>query len=85
MFTSKLEGLLRYDYLNADRDGAGDTSVRDLILGLNYYLKGNTKIQANLIRRDGAHDLAGASSVTNPHSDIHNDRTELRTSVQVAF
>ena len=83
-FSPKIEGVFRYDYLNADRNGSGDTSVRDLILGLNYYIKGNNaKIQANLIRRNGASDLAFGSS--NPASDIRDDRTELRLQGQVAF
>jgi predicted porin len=55
LFTPKIEGVFRYDYLDTNKDGAGDTDVRDLILGLNYYIKGNNaKIQANLIRRNGA-------------------------------
>jgi hypothetical protein len=83
-FTPKLEGVLRYDFLNADRDAAGDTEVRDLIAGLNYYIKGNNaKIQVNVLRRDGAQGLGG--SVSNPSSAIQNDRTELRVQGQVAF
>jgi hypothetical protein len=83
-FTPKLEGVLRYDFLNANRDGAGDTEVRDIIAGLNYYIRGNNaKIQVNVLRRDGAGGLG--SSVSNPSSDIQNDRTELRVQGQVAF
>lgn len=83
-FSPKIEGVFRYDYLNADRRGNGDTSVRDLILGINYYIKGNNaKIQANLIRRNGARDLAFGSS--NPASDVRDDRTELRIQGQVGF
>jgi hypothetical protein len=75
---------LRYDYLDANRDLGGDTEVRDLIAGLNYYIKGNNaKIQVNVLRRNGAEGLG--SSVSNPSSDIQNDRTELRANFQVAF
>jgi hypothetical protein len=84
LFTPKLEGVFRYDYLDGDRNGSGDTTVRDLILGLNYYLKGtNAKFQLNLVKRSGANDLAFTSS--NPHQDLRNDRTEVRTNFQVAF
>ncbi len=84
LFTSRLEGILRYDFLDADAAAAGDTTVRDLILGLNYYIKGNNaKIQANLLRRNGAADLAAASG--NPTADLRNDRTELRVQGQIAF
>jgi hypothetical protein len=83
-FTPKLEGILRYDYLDANRDLGGDTTVRDIIAGLNYYIKGNNaKIQVNVLRREGASGLGG--TVTNPSSDIQNDRTELRVQGQVSF
>jgi hypothetical protein len=83
-FTPKLEGVLRYDFLDANRDLGGDTEVRDIIAGLNYYLKGNNaKIQVNVLRRNGAQGLG--SSVSNPSSDIQNDRTELRVQGQVSF
>jgi phosphate-selective porin len=82
LFTPKIEGVFRYDYLDADRD-LEVTHVRDLILGVNYYLKGNNaKLQANLIKRSGASALTPSS---NPASDIVNDRTELRLQGQVAF
>jgi phosphate-selective porin len=82
--TPKLEGVLRYDYLDANRDLGGDTEVRDIIAGLNYYIKGNNaKIQVNVLRRNGAEGLG--NSVSNPSSDIQNDRTELRANFQVAF
>ena len=83
-FSPKIEGVFRYDYLDADRDGSGDTSVRDLIAGINYYIKGNNaKIQFNILRRNGASDLTFGSS--NPASDTRNDRTEFRTNFQIAF
>jgi predicted porin len=66
-FTPKLEGVLRYDYLDANRDLGGDTEVRDIIAGLNYYIKGNNaKIQVNVLRRNGAEGLG--NSVSNPSS-----------------
>ncbi|HEX8834367.1 MAG TPA: porin, partial [Abditibacteriaceae bacterium] len=86
-FTPKIEGIFRYDYLDANRQAAAgvDSKVRDLILGVNYYIKGNNaKIQTNLVRRSGAQGLppAGGGGLT---SDIVNDRTELRTNFQIAF
>ncbi|HEX8237545.1 MAG TPA: hypothetical protein VF600_16430, partial [Abditibacteriaceae bacterium] len=73
-----------YDFLDANRDLGGDTEVRDIIAGVNYYLKGNNaKIQVNVLRRNGAQGLGG--SVSNPSSDIQNDRTELRVQGQVSF
>jgi Phosphate-selective porin O and P len=83
LFTPKIEGIFRYDYLDSNRQASGDSTTRDLIFGLNYYLKGNNaKLQVNLLKRNGG-DFATASS--NPHSDLRNDRTELRTAFQVAF
>ena len=83
-FTPKIEGLFRYDTFDTNRDaGIGvDSTVRDLILGLNYFIKGNNaKIQVNLLRRSGA---AGGGAFT-PPADMRNDRTELRTQAQIAF
>ena len=83
-FTPKLEGLFRYDTFDTDRNAAAgvDSTVRDLILGLNYFIKGNNaKIQVNLVRRSGA---AGGGAFT-PPADMRNDRTELRTQAQIAF
>jgi outer membrane murein-binding lipoprotein Lpp len=76
MFTPKIEGVLRYDYLDTNK-ALNDADVRDIILGLNYYIKGtNAKIQTNLVQRNGGN---GAPA------DLRNDRTELRTNFQVAF
>jgi outer membrane murein-binding lipoprotein Lpp len=76
LFTPKIEGILRYDYLDTDRD-LSNASVRDSILGVNYYLKGhNAKIQTNIVRRNGS---AGAPA------DLRNDRIELRSNFQIAF
>lgn len=86
LFTPKIEGLFRYDYLDTNRDaGAGvDSTVRDLILGVNYYIKGqNAKIQVNLVRRNGA--SGGGTGAFVPPADLRNDRTELRTQAQVSF
>jgi hypothetical protein len=52
---------------------------------LNYYIKGNNaKIQANLIRRDGAEGLASTSAITN-NNNLKDDSTQLRIQGQVAF
>lgn len=76
LFTPKIEGVLRYDYLDTNK-ALKDAEVRDIILGLNYYIKGtNAKIQTNIIQRSGS---KGAPA------DLRNDRTELRTNFQVAF
>jgi hypothetical protein len=84
-FTPQLEGVARYDYLDTNRGGAGDTDVRDLTLGLNYYLKGNNaKIQANIVRREGGNNVL-ITNAGNPQSDLRNDRTELRIQTQIAF
>ncbi len=85
-FTPKLEGLFRYDTFDTNRDAeAGvDSTVRDLILGLNYFIKGNSaKIQVNLIRRGGA--TGGSAGTFAPPAEFRNDRTELRTQAQIAF
>jgi hypothetical protein len=76
LFTPKIEGVFRYDYLDANRNVA-NADVRDLILGLNYYIKGNNaKIQTNIVKRSGG---------TGAPADLQNDRTELRTNFQIAF
>lgn len=72
----QLEATLRYDAFNTNRD-ASNARVRDYILGLNYYLKGNNaKIQTNLVRRQA--DPGATAS-------LRDSRTELRTNFQVAF
>ena len=77
LFTPKIEGVLRYDTFDSNRNAA-NADVKDITLGLNYYLKGNNaKIQANIVRRNG-----GPGS---PIADLRPDRTELRTNFQVAF
>jgi hypothetical protein len=76
LFTPKLEGVLRYDTFDTNRN-ANNAEVKDYTLGLNYYIKGNNaKIQANIVQRDSD---AGVSS------GLRNDRTELRTNFQIAF
>jgi len=77
LFTPKIEGVFRYDTFDSARSVA-DAEVRDITLGLNYYIKGNNaKIQANVVNRSGAPG--------SPISDLRPDRTELRTNFQVAF
>ena len=76
LFRPRIEGVLRYDYLDTDKS-LSNADVRDIILGLNYYIKGNNaKIQTNIIKRSGN---AGAPA------DLRNDRYELRTNLQVGF
>ena len=91
LFTPKLEGVFRYDYLDVKTRTTSqsafpsDTGVRDLVLGLNYYLKGNNaKIQANLIRRSGAAGLATTTAITN-NNNLADDSTQLRIQGQVSF
>jgi phosphate-selective porin len=77
LFTPKLEGVFRYDSFDSARNVA-NAEVRDITLGLNYYIKGsNAKIQANVVNRSGAPG--------SPVADLRPDRTELRTNFQVAF
>lgn len=92
LFTPRLEGVARYEYFDFDRDLVGapgassDASVKDLILGVNYYIKGhNAKIQANIVRRNGGAGLVAANGFTGNPTGFNQDRTELRTNFQVAF
>ena len=76
LFTPKVEGVLRYDSLDTNRN-VNNAEVKDITLGLNYYIKGNNaKIQANIVRRNSDQGAPAA---------LRNDRTELRTNFQVAF
>ena len=86
LFNPKIEGVLRYDYFNFDRR-LGGASARDIVLGVNYFIRGNNaKIQANLIRRNGGNNI-------NPFfgfpggtiNNFQNDRTELRLNFQTGF
>ena len=73
-FTPKLQGLFRYDNLDTDRN-AGNSTLRDYTLGLNYYLKGNeAKVQFNVIDHNGDSGARG-----------FRDGTELRTAFQATF
>jgi hypothetical protein len=85
-FTPKLEGVLRYDFLNLDR-GLGGAAVRDLVLGVNYYMKGNNaKIQANVVRRRGGSAISAANGFSSSLvSQFAADRTEFRVQAQVGF
>jgi hypothetical protein len=77
LFRPKIEGIFRYDYLDTNHR-ISDAAVRDLILGVNYYMRGNqARIQTNLVKRTGA---PGSSA-----ADLRNDRFELRTNFQLAF
>lgn len=85
-FTPKIEGVFRYDYFNFDRQ-LDDAAVRDLVLGVNYYIKGNNaKIQANIVRRSGGEAIVSGNGFSSSLSNqFSNDRTELRVQGQVAF
>jgi hypothetical protein len=77
LFNPRIEGVLRYDTFDSARNLA-NAEARDITLGLNYYIKGNNaKIQANIVRRNGAPG--------SPIADLRPDRTEIRTNFQVAF
>ena len=74
MFTPKLQGLFRYDNFDTNRN-AGNTTLKDYTLGLNYFLKGNeAKVQVNIVDHNGD---SGASG--------QNKGTELRTAFQASF
>lgn len=85
-FTPKLQGIARYDYMDVDRNNPGFT-VKDISLGMNYYIKGNNaKIQANIVHRNGtgvAAPIAGASGAG--LGGLANDSTALIVQGQVAF
>jgi len=92
MLTPKLEATFRYDYVDFAKNflpapgASSDTNVRDLIFGLNYYIKGhNAKIQANIVRRSGGAGLIGANGFTGNPTGFSNDSTQLRTNFQVGF
>jgi len=77
----RLEALLRYDTLDFNQQQAGNI-VRDYLLGLNYYIVGQNKVQINLVRRVGG---SNAPTGTNPAANYRNNRLELRSGVQLAF
>ncbi len=85
-FTPKLQGIARYDYMDVDRNNPGFT-VKDISLGLNYYIKGNNaKIQANIVRRNGTGTAAAAVGASGSGlGSIANDSTALILQGQVAF
>lgn len=86
LFQPKIEGVLRYDSFDFDRNLA-DTTVKDLTLGVNYYIKSNNaKIQFNIVHRNGGAGLIGANNFPGgTTNNFSNDRTELRTNFQIAF
>lgn len=80
LFQPNLEGVLRYDTFDFNRH-IGGADVKEITVGLNYYLRGNNaKIQANVVRFQGD-PLAPAGA----SPSWKNDRTELRTQFQVGF
>ncbi|HEY0075765.1 MAG TPA: porin [Abditibacteriaceae bacterium] len=85
-FTPKLQAVARYDYFDANRNAAG-FAVKDISLGLNYYIKGNNaKIQANIVHRDGTGVAAPAAGASGSGlGNIANDSTALIIQGQVAF
>lgn len=85
-FTPKLQAIARYDYFDANRNAAG-FGVKDITLGLNYYIKGNNaKLQANIVRRDGTGVAAPAAGASGSGlGNIANDSTALIIQGQVAF
>lgn len=76
------ELLARYDSLDFNHK-VDNSTTRDYLLGANYYIKGQNKIQVNLVRRQGGE--SSPTSATNPASNFRNNRLELRTGVQLAF
>lgn len=85
-FTPKLQAVARYDYFDANRNAAG-FAVKDISLGLNYFIKGNNaKIQANIVRRDGTGVAAPAAGASGSGlGNIANDSTAFIIQGQVAF
>lgn len=74
MFTPKLQGLFRYDNLDTNRN-AGNSTLEDYTLGLNYFLKGTeAKVQFNVVDHNGDSGASGARK-----------GTELRTAFQASF
>ncbi len=86
LFKPQIEGVLRYDSFDFDRN-ISDTTVKDLTFGINYYIKSNNaKIQFNVVRRNGGQGLTAANNFPGgTTNNFLNDRTELRTNFQVAF
>lgn len=74
MFTPKVQGLLRYDNLDTNRD-ASNMTLQDYTLGLNYFIKGNeAKIQFDVVDHEGDANAIG-----------FRNGIELRTAFQAAF
>ncbi len=74
MFAPKLQGLFRYDNFDTDRN-AGNSTLKDYTLGVNYFLKGTeAKVQFNVIDHNGDSGARG-----------FRDGTELRTAFQASF
>jgi uncharacterized coiled-coil protein SlyX len=87
LFSPKIEGVLRYDTFNFDRN-ISDAAVKEISAGLNYFIKGNNaKIQANIVRVQGGRGLTSANGFGSGSQGqgFQNDRTELRLQGQVGF
>ncbi len=76
LFKPQLEGVLRYDQYEANKDSAVDSTTKEATIGLNYYVKGNNaKVQANIVRVE----RPDTSTTLDPKS------TELRVQFQLGF
>ena len=73
-------------WFDADRNNNG-FEVKDISLGLNYYIKGNNaKIQANVVHRSGTGVAAAAAGASGAGlGGLANDSTALIVQGQVAF
>ncbi len=76
------EFLTRYDALDFNHKLANSTA-RDYLFGVNYYIKGQNKIQINLVRRQGGENAP--TNAANPAANFRNNRLELRTGLQLVF
>lgn len=86
LFRPKLEGVVRYDTFDTDRNNGG-LDLNEATVGLNYYIKGNNaKIQANIVRRSGIGTGALATGTSSTGiGGLRNDFTQLKIQGQVAF
>jgi hypothetical protein len=84
--TSAIEGTLRYDTFDFNRRSTAGTAVRDVIAGINYYIRGNNaKIQANVIRRNGGTALTARNGFWTSATAFSTSGTQLRVNVQMGF
>lgn len=86
LITPRVEATARYDVFDFNRHSPGDSAVRDLIGGVNYYLKANSvKIQANLLRRNGGKGLLAADGYWANAVSFSQSNVQLRLNFQVSF